>query len=551
MIGICVEIKTECKSCGSPLPVNALVEKILCPSCQKETDFQFSYWRNSILESAITDYSKLKEGEGQTQTVMTGEYTFNIMYGLQNPRCSKCKTPIDENKYEEFSKSGNAVCSKCGYRISARHLTEDAKKVFPEIKYAIGEDSDMFSTGKSSLKTPEAFKPVLFTCPSCGGNLEIDGSNRMLTCKFCNSQIYLPDDLWFRLHPVKEVLRWYMLFDNSVVSNEFPSWYHIPGFTIDKDGNCYLASSDNNDENFLVWSFGPDLKTRWIRKGLKYDHDKTGICMTNDGNLYLYSGLKHSLLKLSSKDGSTISSIEGKLPTKDDPYSFNLLGCESLVCDSDGSILALINNVIVRFNTEGKRIQLWKSKFLGIFGSGIGKKIPPDDESQSPKVNDIWWSRPKRVDSSSTSMNFNWDGYLYMLDMSTSGDVIKFDKSGKRTKHIYIPLDYRECIPWADRDGNFFIVGKTKDYKNNLIKISPNGKQVVTLLKDIKEGGVLLEEDKIALAPDGTVYLYSYYKNMKAFSPDMKMIYRSKQAEKDDEEARLKVKEALENDEEV
>jgi hypothetical protein len=550
MIGICFEIKTTCKYCEHPLMLNAYVEEIICSACNKTNSFSSDSWKN-LLEDTFEGIDKLTPGEGQTTTSLGGEYNYNLIYGRQEPRCGNCKQSIDVSKIEEYSLSDGVKCLKCSHEIFIRKPVEFISKAFPLIKYLVGEDADLISEHPTTEPLPQSVKPVLFTCPSCGGNLEIDGKNRMLTCKFCSSQIYLPDDLWFRLHPSKEVQRWYVLYDNSSVSNEFPGWYHIPGFTIDKDCNCYLASCDNYSENFIVWSFGPDLKVRWIRKGLKYDHDKTGLCLTSDGNLYLWSGLKHSLLKLSSKDGSTISINEGKPPSKDDPYAFNLLGCETLVSDSDGSILALINNTVVRFNAEGKRIQLWNGKFLGLIGSGIGGKIPPDDSGSAPKVKDIFWSNPKRIDSGSTNMNIGWDGYLYMLDMTYWGSVLKFDKSGKKIKRINIPLDYRECIPWADKEGNLYIVGKNKEDKTNLLKISADGKNKQILLTDIKEGGVLNEEDKLALAPDGTVYLYSYYKSMKAFSPDLKMIYRSKQSEEEDEEVRLEIKETIEKDEEI
>lgn len=47
-------------------------------------------------------------------------------------------------------------------------------------------------------------KPVLFSCPRCGAGLDIAAeSPRILTCKYCDSDLYLPDALWHALHPVK------------------------------------------------------------------------------------------------------------------------------------------------------------------------------------------------------------------------------------------------------------------------------------------------------------------------------------------------------------
>jgi len=51
---------------------------------------------------------------------------------------------------------------------------------------------------------------VVFSCPKCGGALDVDGSDRILECRYCGSKVYLPDDLWLRLHPAKTVQRWFL-----------------------------------------------------------------------------------------------------------------------------------------------------------------------------------------------------------------------------------------------------------------------------------------------------------------------------------------------------
>jgi DNA-directed RNA polymerase subunit M/transcription elongation factor TFIIS len=211
MTSICLEIKTECKHCGGSLIINALVNEVLCPACHKANEFPYGYWKESIISSALNEHKELKEGEGQNSTLISGEYTFNIMYGILKPRCGKCKTSLNPDKFGDYAKSGKTNCEKCGNEISVRTVPENLKGSFPNINFLIGEDSDMFSKGDGNIKTPNAVKPILFTCPACAGNLKVDGSDRVITCNFCNSDIYLPDDLWFRLHPVKVVERWYLI----------------------------------------------------------------------------------------------------------------------------------------------------------------------------------------------------------------------------------------------------------------------------------------------------------------------------------------------------
>ena len=54
----------------------------------------------------------------------------------------------------------------------------------------------------------------------------------------------------------------------------------------------------------------------------------------------------------------------------------------------------------------------------------------------------------------------------------------------------------------------------------------------------------------MALAPDGTIYLYKTYNGIKVFSADLKMIFRSKQSEEDDADAIEDLKKKREDEKE-
>lgn len=535
--------------------LNAFTEDILCSSCGKTNTFTSETWK-SLLEDAIKEAPKFKPGEGQPSTVMQGEYTYHLTYGRQEPRCGKCKENIDVSKIEEYSNSGKVTCKKCSNTIFIRKPSDLITGIFSSVKFLTGEDDDLLSVNKSGEKLPSSAKPVLFTCPSCAGNLKIDGTDRMIECQFCNSQIYLPDDLWFRLHPQKTVERWYMLIDEKFKSQkkdkdgkpeiELPEWYYLSDVTIDREGNLYLASAVDGDGDFTVWSLNPNLQTRWIRTGLHYSHEDSRLCMTYDNNLYLIDKNKHSLLKLSSKDGSTISKTEGST----DKSKMNLKGCTSVISCPDKSILALINNTFARFNEQGERINLWGARKFGLFSAGKGDDIQENDGEWAPYVKDIG-SSPKRLNGDFTKFTVGWDGYLYMIDRSSSdGEVAKYEMDGTRLWSKYIPLQYKDCKAGIDGEGNIYVVGTTEDSNTHLVRLNINNFKFETLLTDIVEGGVLHDEDQIAVSHDGKVYIMKFYNRMKVFSPAMKMIYRSKQSEIDDNDLIKKKRLAKENDEE-
>lgn len=547
MTGICIELKTSCGHCSSPLMLNAVTNDFTCPACNKNNYFSDEDWQN-LLDDAVKEGPGLNDGEGQPSTIMRGAYTYQLMYGKQQPRCGKCKTKIDVNKLEEYSAKSNYSCPKCSNEIFIRRTNDILQKEFSGIKFLVGEDDDMLKVNPVKGKLPSSAKPVLFTCPSCAGNLEIDGTDRMVSCKYCDSQIYLPDDLWLRLHPVKEVSRWYMVIDENALpaKGTMPEWYYLSDVLSDREGNTYFATADDGEGDFIVWSIDKELNTRWIKKGLKFSHERTGMCISDDGNLFLFNENRNSILKLSSKDGSVIKKIGGD--STGGIKSFK--GIKRLVSCPDGTLLAIINHVFVRFDEDGNRLNLWESKKFGLFSAGIGDEIPQNDSEWAPYVKDVG-SIPKKLNGDFTYMNVGIDGYLYILDRSSSdGELAKYEQSGTKVWSKYIPLNYKECRPCQDLNGNIYIIGSNDKGDTRILSYNTSDDRFREIIKDLSEGSFLEEEDNISVLPDGTILAIKFYNRLKVFSPQLEMIYRSEQSREDDEMFNRRRKDKREKDEE-
>lgn len=547
MTGICIELKTSCGHCSSPLMLNAVTNDFICPACNKNNYFSDEDWQN-LLDDAVKEGPGLNDGEGQPSTIMRGAYTYQLMYGKQQPRCGKCKTKIDVNKLEEYSAKSNYSCPKCSNEIFIRRTNDILQKEFSGIKFLVGEDDDMLKVNPVKGKLPSSAKPVLFTCPSCAGNLEIDGTDRMVSCKYCDSQIYLPDDLWLRLHPVKEVSRWYLVIDENALpaKGTMPEWYYLSDVLSDREGNTYFATADDGEGDFIVWSIDKELNTRWIKKGLKFSHERTGMCVSDDGNLFLFNENRNSILKLSSKDGSEIKKIGGD--STGGIKSFK--GIKRLVSCPDGTLLAIINHVFVRFDEDGNRLNLWESKKFGLFSAGIGDEIPQNDSEWAPYVKDVG-SIPKKLNGDFTYMNVGLDGYLYILDRSSSdGELAKYEQSGTKVWSKYIPLNYKECRPCQDLNGNIYIIGSNDKGDTRILSYNTSDDRFREIIKDLSEGSFLEEEDNISVLPDGTILAVKFYNRLKVFSPQLEMIYRSEQSREDDEMFNRRRKDKREKDEE-
>ncbi len=542
MISIGLDLNTNCKACGNPLPINALAEHIECSICQKTADFPYDFWRTTILADAINDAPDLADGQGKDQQNMAGEYTFHLIYGRQKPRCAKCRTLMDNTKFEEYSRTGSAACS-CGSSVSVRALPEELSKLFYGVKYLVGEDAALLFSDKSAMQTPNDSKPVLFTCPACAGNLEVDGTSRMIVCKYCSSEVYLPDNLWLKLHPVKTISRWYLAFEEKTMNERLPKWRYISDLVIDKDGFAYFITSPDGVEDTIVWSMEKDFKPRWITKTANYGYDNCRLAVSSDGILYAFNIRKNSLLKISCNDGSILGNIKINLTDGSGGESDNSSGVSDLIVDSDGSLLCFMNDKIARFTSEGESVPVWSgTKHDGSFFSKVSKIINSIDgsgDSAAPDVNELK-DKPYRIDTGDVFIKLGLDGFIYIMDQNQAegAGIVRYDHSGKKDWGSEIPLDYRCDKPHIDSSGNVFVLGDTDDDEHRIMKFNKASNKWETLMKEISDGGLLCGESFFAISGDGKIYLADSDNCLKVFDENLKNIYISAESKENDQDER-------------
>jgi DNA-directed RNA polymerase subunit RPC12/RpoP len=218
VIGTAIELHFDCPRCERPVHANALTTEIPCSNCDYVTEFGWDRWKDVLEDSfdEIPDYAKGRGGRSQA-FVGSGPNT-DIVYSRFDPYCFECKTDFDASAAVE-SASDSVECSACGKAWNARPPSPDIRTHFPQIRYLFAEDakmiSDAFGNRSGAPQSPAGGAPVVFACPACGGGLRVDGSERMVPCEHCESSVYLPDDLWRRLHPVQTKRRWFIWWDQG------------------------------------------------------------------------------------------------------------------------------------------------------------------------------------------------------------------------------------------------------------------------------------------------------------------------------------------------
>ena len=211
MLAAGIEISVQCPKCDAAAPLNGPLLRVHCDKCQADFELGPRFWFRILRDIYAEAGFRLDDGQGYNAEAAE-RYQAKVLYGRQRPVCSACGEALDLAR--EIPSAYGHVCPACGATTPvtpppawlAEALTPPRILVNAEIQEEKGE-----AAGEDEAKEP-ASAPVAFTCPQCGGSLLVDGRERMITCNYCGVNVYLPDDLWFRLHPARKKARWFVVF---------------------------------------------------------------------------------------------------------------------------------------------------------------------------------------------------------------------------------------------------------------------------------------------------------------------------------------------------
>ena len=201
-----LRILDKCPHCGAGLPVNGLLDTVLCGNCQKETNLRAGYWK-AVLEDPDNDYA-----------TGGGSYSLNfetdVRWKAERPACAKCGHELPVNDVPPGSME-DVACPSCGHGNSTYPAPEWLGDALPSARQVYcGERPAGEGTGE--LEVDDGAKPVILSCPQCKGALKVTSrSDRLVPCEYCGSDVYLPNDLWKRLHPVKTSSTWYIRYEGK------------------------------------------------------------------------------------------------------------------------------------------------------------------------------------------------------------------------------------------------------------------------------------------------------------------------------------------------
>ena len=554
MIGLCFEGETTCSSCGKPLPINALVETIVCTQCMHTNTFNLKEWKN-LLSDLFLQGPTYEENDGTPSTIL-GARNYKILYGRQNPKFLDTKTYMDFEEFNKAASSGKIINPKTNVAYSIRTVPENFKEVCPNVTYLLCEDFTqlpLYSGPSQVLEHVPEGGLIPFNCPNCAGTLQIDGSERLFKCQFCATESYIPDETWQKLHPVKTKQRFYFLFDeNSMVFNwDSDLWDMVA----DAEGTLYVSVDPtfNSDDKLWILALKPDFTIKWKRNNLKFQTTSSGgeakLGLTANGELMIWSGDRNTMLLLSTVDGSEIKHI-GKRCEESEKQNNTLMDfaqCRYVAADIDGNYFALVNRnkkdssndsyyEFMVIDKDGKLHKPWgmdDSQNKGFFGSLKNTFSGMGEAPYFDKIKD----KVYRTRESDVKISIGLDGSYYFLSYH---NLVKYNRSGKQIYFIDISKGYIPHKIAGDKQGNAYYLLEEND-NIKLIKISPDGSNTTTIIKSIMDGGSLCQERMLALSANGTFYSAGYGGRIRKFNSDGKLLYASPKSLKEEKEVLKKI----------
>jgi hypothetical protein len=204
-----VLLQRRCDECGNDYPVNGLVDRVRCTRCGETQMASLGFWRAYVAPDVATSR---EPGQGSGGSFLGGPHGAcnRQCWGIP-PLCRKCATLLDWNalvrSWDQAAAEGSGLvhCGSCGEGHRTRPPPAWAADLFPGLIFLVAETASLGSHEQSA-------KPVVFKCPSCLAPLQVDGVRRIVRCRYCESDVSLPDDLWLHLNPAAKRARWWMLF---------------------------------------------------------------------------------------------------------------------------------------------------------------------------------------------------------------------------------------------------------------------------------------------------------------------------------------------------
>ena len=208
-----VAVLRKCAECGNDYPVNGLVKSARCTRCGDHPLAPEAFWRG-YSPTTRSEPAPPESGPAATWREVTARARWSCGASRRSAaavmRCSNGPRSRKRGTARRRAARRTSTAPRVARRTGCAYPPPWTREVFRDLALLVGETAT--ETRAGSPDDSEAARPVVFKCPSCVAALEMDGVRRIVHCRFCGSDVYLPDDLWLHFNPSTRRGRWWMLF---------------------------------------------------------------------------------------------------------------------------------------------------------------------------------------------------------------------------------------------------------------------------------------------------------------------------------------------------
>ncbi len=195
IVAATLTVGLDCPKCKTAVPVNGIATATRCDNCGAHVPLDWGRLLDLSYINALERAIDLKPGKQDKGPY----YGIHLVVERVEPTCAKCNAVLPSDELVALAGKGPGRCA-CGASFPLRAAPAELRAVYPAARAVVHEGAVADEGGANAKR-----EPIVFACMSCGGGLDVDGAERTVTCRFCTKTNYLPDGVWLRLHPPRQL----------------------------------------------------------------------------------------------------------------------------------------------------------------------------------------------------------------------------------------------------------------------------------------------------------------------------------------------------------
>ena len=209
------KIQVNCPACNTLHALSGLHEQETCRNCGKIISLR-DFFHRQIFASAVTEKYMNAFVSGTISQIGGGAVdqagAYKMTYSSMAAYCEEClKSAEEKDIMDAINNEKPYICPACSHAMPVKAADDFSRKFHPKI---IGILNDSEGADLMEKNADEKKSMVVFSCMTCGSGLQLsDKSGRMVKCQYCDNENYLPDAIWSKLHPDKDVDPFFVILD--------------------------------------------------------------------------------------------------------------------------------------------------------------------------------------------------------------------------------------------------------------------------------------------------------------------------------------------------